>query len=75
MASVWPWAKMMRASLETVSEGGTATLVSQGLGGLVANLTNLLQDPKGEAPPPALPEREDTSALTEGETATDAPDS
>jgi len=59
MASVWPWAKMMRAALETVQEGGTVTMVSSGLGGLVDSITEALSSGSSdEAPPPALPEPE-----------------
>jgi len=69
MASVWPWPQMMRAALTTVAEGGTASLVSQGLGGIIERITTVLTETAGSLdappPPPALADGS-TTEETEG---------
>lgn len=81
MASVWPWPQMMRAALTMVPEGGTTSIVSPGLAGLVENIKQALsgQPQPPPPPPPALQEGQETAEVIEEaevtETAKNAPDS
>lgn len=65
VANVWPWPQMMRAALNISGEGGTASLVTPGMAGMLTRATEALL--LGTPPPPPA------SSSLEGEAITDLP--
>lgn len=61
VANVWPWPQMMRAALNITGEGGTASLVTPGMAGMLTRATEALL--LGESPPPPGPPSSEGEAI------------